>query len=377
MFVPQLSFPFLGTRAFLAPQAVRGNSKYGPNGLFSPSSFDHCPIPQHLMHTLSHAANYSLTKQTWSVYRTAQKMLYRCCTETNSRFSLPLTNADILTFTAWLLDRGVKSSTISSYLSGLRQVHLSKGVDIPLIRSDLISQVLKGQSHLDSISSKHKPTRLPVSPTILRILKLEINNSPLSKLDKRLTWLLCTLAFHGSFRIIELLSKTKRTFDPDFCLLGNDVTLKPFIHNNSSISILSITVKSPKAGRPHTLDIVDVFPTNTDLCPVKAYIALVKSNPTPDKTLPFFTLADGSPYSSPEFNSHLKLWLSKYIDPSFGYISGHSFRAGIPSILGNLGFIDSDIKLVGRWSSNAFQTYLKLPRTRRLAMAKAIGGLSL
>jgi len=255
----------------MAPKAVRGNSKYGPNGLFSPSSFDHCPIPQHLMHTLSHAANYSLTKQTWSVYRTAQKMLYRCCTETNSHFSLPLTNADILTFTAWLLNRGVKSSTISSYLSGLRQVHLSKGVDIPLIRSDLISQVLKGQSHLDSISSKHKPTRLPISPTILRILKLEINNSPFSKLDKRLTWLLCTLAFHGSFRIIELLSKTKRTFD---------VTLKPFIHNNSSISILSITVKSPKAGRPHTLDIVDVFPTNTDLCPVKAYIALVKSNPT-------------------------------------------------------------------------------------------------
>ena len=370
-------FPIIGTLTSLAPKAVRGNSKYGPNGLFNSSSFSSCSIPPHLIQSLTSAANYSLTKQTWSVYRTAQNMLNKCSSETNSIFSLPLNTSDILTFTAWLLNRGVKSSTISSYLSGLRQVHLSNGVDIPIIRSDLISQVLKGQSHLDSLTPNLNPTRLPVSPTILRILKLEINNSSFSKRDKRLIWLLCTLAFHGSFRIIELLSKTKGYFDPDFCLLGNNVILKPFIHNNTTVSVLTVSVKSPKTGRPNTTDIVDVFPTNTDLCPVKAYSDFAKSNPAPNLSLPFFTLSNGSPYSGPQFNSHLKLWLSKYIDPSFGYISGHSFRAGIPSILGNLGFSDSDIKLVGRWSSSAFQSYLKLPRTRRLAMAKAIGGLSL
>mgnify|MGYP003891633467 CR=1 FL=1 len=356
---------------------MHGNSKYGPNGLFSPSSFNSYPIPQHLAQTLSCAANYSLTKQTWSVYRTAQKMLHKCCTETNSSFSLPLSSTDILTFTAWLLNRGVKASTISSYLSGLRQVHLSNGIDIPIIRSDLISLILRGQSHLDNLSPKSKQTRLPVSPTILRVLKLEISRSTFPKRDKRLIWLLCSLAFHGSFRIIELLSKTKGSFDPNFCLLGNDVLLKPLILNNSPVSVLAVTVKSPKVGRPNSKDIIDVFPTNTDLCPVRAYSDLAKSNPYPNPNMPFFSLSNGSPYSSPEFNSHLKLWLSKYINPSFGYISGHSFRAGIPSILGSLGFSDSDIKLVGRWSSNAFQSYLKLPRTRRLAMAQAIGGLSL
>ena len=369
--------PFTGLKPYSAPLAVRGNSKYGPAGLFNPTSFASLSIPQQLLPTLSCAANYSLSKSTWSVYSTAQKMLYKCSSETNSNFSLPLTTSDILTFTAWLLNRGIKSSTISSYLAGLRQVHLTNGHVIPEIRSDLVSQILKGQSHLDSISPTPNPTRLPVTPTILRILKYEIRHSSLSKLNKPLLWLLCTLAFHGSFRIIELLSKTKNFFDPDFCLLGRDVNLKSFTLNNSLISVITVTVKSPKAGRPNTKDIIDIYPTNTDLCPVKAFISYTKTNPVSDLNLPFFSLDSGTPVTGNHFNKLLKLWLLPYLDTTWGYISGHSFRAGIPSILGSLGFSDSDIKLAGRWSSRAFETYLKLPRTRRLAMAEAIGGLAL
>ena len=48
------------------------------------------------------------------------------------------------------------------------------------------------------------------------------------------------------------------------------------------------------------------------------------------------------------FNVHLKTWLTKYLNFNVGYISGHSFRAGIPSVLGSLGFEDHDIKQVGR-----------------------------
>ena len=104
-------------------QLIRGNSKYGPNGLFNQSSFPSFLVPSHLLQPLCTAANFSLTKQTWSTYRTAQNMLFKCSEETNVIFSLPLTHSDILSFTAWLLARNIKSSTISSYLSGLRQLH--------------------------------------------------------------------------------------------------------------------------------------------------------------------------------------------------------------------------------------------------------------
>ena len=41
--------------------------------------------------------------------------------------------------------------------------------------------------------------------------------------------------------------------------------------------------------------------------------------------------------------------------------------------MGQLGYTDDDIKALGHWSSKVFEVYLKLPRTRRLEMAREIG----
>jgi hypothetical protein len=41
-------------------------------------------------------------------------------------------------------------------------------------------------------------------------------------------------------------------------------------------------------------------------------------------------------------------------------------------MLGKLGYSDADIKAVGRWSSRAFEEYLRLPRTKRMQIAKEI-----
>ncbi len=50
----------------------------------------------------------------------------------------------------------------------------------------------------------------------------------------------------------------------------------------------------------------------------------------------------------------------------------HSFRIGVALMLGKLGYSDADIKAVGRWSSRAFEEYLRLPRTKRMQIAKEI-----
>jgi len=42
------------------------------------------------------------------------------------------------------------------------------------------------------------------------------------------------------------------------------------------------------------------------------------------------------------------------------------------SMMGALGYDDEDIQAVGRWSSRAFEEYLMLPRTKRMAIAKKI-----
>ena len=58
-----------------------------------------------------------------------------------------------------------------------------------------------------------------------------------------------------------------------------------------------------------------------------------------------------------------------------GSLTSHSFRTGLASMMGNLGFGDQDIQAMGRWSSSAFETYLRLPRTRRAEMARRMAGM--
>jgi hypothetical protein len=44
-------------------------------------------------------------------------------------------------------------------------------------------------------------------------------------------------------------------------------------------------------------------------------------------------------------------------------------------MLGAAGFSDEEIMAVGRWSSRAFECYVKLARTKRRAIARTIAGL--
>ena len=40
------------------------------------------------------------------------------------------------------------------------------------------------------------------------------------------------------------------------------------------------------------------------------------------------------------------------------------------TLLGQMGCGDEEIQAMGRWSSRAFEAYLKMPRTKRAMMAK-------
>ena len=58
--------------------------------------------------------------------------------------------------------------------------------------------------------------------------------------------------------------------------------------------------------------------------------------------------------------------MSEEINYMEGYIASHSFRAGMVSVMARLGYSEEQIKIQGRWSSDAFRRYLKLGRGERL-----------
>jgi hypothetical protein len=41
-------------------------------------------------------------------------------------------------------------------------------------------------------------------------------------------------------------------------------------------------------------------------------------------------------------------------------------------MMGRLGFADREVKAVGRWSSRAFEGYIRLPRTKRKLVAEKL-----
>ena len=87
-----------------------------------------------------------------------------------------------------------------------------------------------------------------------------------------------------------------------------------------------------------------------------------------------FMHENGAIYSKVEFNEDLSKLLATYpaLDTERDKWSGHSFRAGLSTILSILGFSKESIQSWGRWKSNAYLRYIKDQRQRRETRAKLI-----
>jgi len=213
--------------------------------------------------------------------------------------------------------------------------------------------------------------RHPITLGMLQLLKALIRQLDITPADKGLIWSVCTMAFAGAFRIHELLSKTEAVFDPAYTLLTDDITCST---DTKGKTTLHVHLKCPKETKSLAPTVVDIFESGNSTCPVKAFNRWRNLGGHRAGT-PLFRWKSGSPLTGKKFNNLIKYLLSPYIDKSKGKFVTHSFRIGLASTLGALGFGDDDIKAAGRWSSRAFEMYIKLARTKRAKMGKIISRL--
>jgi len=320
-------------------------------------------------------ANLGLSKKTWSSYKTAERMLMTCLQQNGRRLELPISRDNILIFIEWLITvRKVKASTIENYLAGVRQLHIVKGMDPPAIKSELVKLVLKGKANSDAIEKrKHSEARrMPITLKVLTLLKECIRRWTASPGEKRLTWAVSTLAFAGSFRIGELLCRSESEFDPDFDLLSEDITVT---EDEKGRGKLSVKLKCPKENKTGIETIVDVFQTDNATCPVKAFRKW-QENSRGEQGQPAFRQDCGRPLTGKKLNVILKKLLSPHFDYEKGTFTTHSFRSGVPSMMGAAGMSEKDIKAVGRWSSRAYMHYVKKPRVTRIKAARKAAALA-
>ena len=113
-----------------------------------------------IMHLLSLAASSR------KAYGSGQASYHLFCRKLNLAY-LPASEDSLILFVAELSQQ-VSYSTIRSYLSAVRQLHISKGYRDPLANTPRLDLVLKGTKHLRPGAPD---TRLPITPLILRRIK--------------------------------------------------------------------------------------------------------------------------------------------------------------------------------------------------------------
>jgi hypothetical protein len=101
-------------------------------------------------------------------------------------------------------------------------------------------------------------------------------------------------------------------------------------------------------------------------CPYSAISQMLRLLPTRHPDEPSFNFGPGRPLRRSEFISAIRSTLT--IAGLADGIHGHSFRIGGATILAAAGYPDHVIKFAGRWTSDAYLTYIRrqqqfLPQT--------------
>ena len=168
--------------------------------------------------------------------------------------------------------RGLKSRTMSTYLSGVRMYHIVLGYNEPCLRETMVKLILKGQNNQDKLRERlnGKVGRLPVTVKMMKLIKLNLGKVKWAMEEVRLFWAVATLAWTGSFRIHELCSRKERDIDQQTTLLWRDLKWGTVKVDGKNWKSLSIHVKSPKIDRVGAGDNIEVVQLNNFMCPVAA-----------------------------------------------------------------------------------------------------------
>ena len=160
-------------------------------------------------------------------------------------------------------------------------------------------------------------------------------------------WAACCLGFFGFLRAGEFT--TNSSFDPSIHLTVGDVQADSLVDP----TCFKVHIKCSKTDPFRVGCDIYVGRGNSLVCPVLAlgnFLAL--RGPSPG---PLFCYADGRPLTRQQLSSTVQAILH-----SAGY-SGYSFRIGAATTAAARGIPDHLIKTLGRWSSDAYQLYIRTP----------------
>ena len=210
----------------------------------------------------------------------------------------------------------------------------------------VIGKMLTGLSRLD----KRKDIRMPITVDILFKIIQQLSVVCLSKFEALLFTAMYTIAFFGFLRVGELVINSKKDIGHAIC--RSDICFKP------QLDALEIHLRHSKTDQSGSGVVICIPATHNTICPVQAFRSYDCNRP--NYLGVYFRHIDGSPVTRYQFVAVLKKSLEKAGIDSQHYKS-HSFRIGISTSASLLGISNDDIACYGRWQSNAFKNYIRIP----------------
>ena len=285
--------------------------KFSKLGLVTPGALVRRGVEPGIANILAGVANFGLSANTWKSYECIMNNLIKCERETMQIMDLPFDGTKMLTFVCWMITRGLKGSSMSSYISALRMYHIAMGYNEPVLREPIVKLILKGQSNWDMVRKKisGQVGRLPVSKKVLLLIKKMIQKQTLPQAEKLLVWAVSTVLWNGSFRVHELLGRVQQEYDPLTTLLWEDVRERKVVVDGATVTAIAFKIKLPKVDKVGIRDNVEVYWTEglKFNFPVTAFqrwrrASRVGENPK----MPVFRLTQGCCYTGQQLNKSLQ-----------------------------------------------------------------------
>ena len=297
----------------------------------------------------------ALSNSTRSSYISAINHIAKFHEQQNSTFVFPTSSDTLCLWMAHSIDK-LKYSSIRNYLHGIATTQMELGYPNPLIQSPLIWRMFKSIKRLQGQKVVRK--RLPITVSILSKINsfFDLKNE-LHLCMRAAMW----LGTCGLLRAGEFVTKPTTRYSLKLQHLtfhdSNHNVLDPFNLKNEIPFYMSIRLDQSKT---------DPFRHGTNVIignqiAISHMISYLQFRNQRLSRLPLLVGNDGQALTASALVKFTQSLIDRANIPNAHLFLGHSFRKGGATSLHEAGHPDSLIKIMGRWASFAFATYIDTP----------------
>lgn len=330
------------------------------------SSWNFCHIAgNHLERKLRRTQSIALAMGSKANLRSQGRKLMLFLSQHGS--DLPMSEHEVCLYIQFLMISLKSPTSVRNYLSGAKFFHSMLEYDFPSLNSMEVRLTLRGMEK----SLAHSVVKAkPIDVGLLRDIYAHLD---MTNTVHVFFWCLFLFLFFLFARKSQFLPLTKKVGDVAKVVRRVDIR-----HTNKGLCCTFRWTKTTQTGKRVILPLVSI--SDSVLCPVSAYLRMIKCVPAPVDG-PAFVLPGKKKILSPvtyrQFQSFLRTSIAATgCDPS-GF-SSHSFRRGGASFALKLGLPSELIQSQGNWLSDAYLGYLDITLQQRtdvaMTFAHAISG---